>query len=294
MHSDIESSEHVGIPIAHRDVYLNGLRLHFVEAGEGPLILLLHGFPEYWYSWRHQIPALASQGYRVVALDMRGFNLSDKPVSCHSYSLEKLTQDIALLVDNLGGCCRLIVGHDWGGAVAWDAAMRHPDKFERLVVMNAPHPATFLRSLRTWRQVKRSLYMLAFQVPVIPELILRAKDCYILRSIMRRDFVHRNRLSDADLQGYVKAWKRHGALRSGLNYYRALGTFRSWFSMREIRVPTLLIWGERDRYLGPELATLPERWVPFSSVETLPEASHWVQQDEPDRVNELLRRFLGH
>src|SRR3954449_2631161 len=159
---------------AHREAVVNGVRLHYVEAGAGPLVVLLHGFPEFWYSWRHQIPALAAAGFRVVAPDMRGYNRSDKPRGVRAYSGDALTGDVAKLIRACGAERAVVVGHDWGAAVAWQFAMAYPALLERLVIMNAPHPARFLRALRTWRQARKSWYMFFFQLPWLPESRFRA------------------------------------------------------------------------------------------------------------------------
>src|SRR5215203_1684309 len=171
----------------HREAIVNGVRLHYVGAGTGPLVLLLHGFPEFWYSWRAQIPALVAAGYRVIAPDMRGYNLSEKPAGVRSYMLDTLCDDVLALIHHAGEERATVVGHDWGGAVAWNVPMRHPRAVERLIVLNAPHPGAFLRELRTPAQIAKSWYMFFFQLPWLPELSLRAGGFATLQRTLRTD-----------------------------------------------------------------------------------------------------------
>ena len=271
-----------------------GVRLHYVEAGEGPLVVLLHGFPEFWYSWRHQIPALAAAGFRVVAPDMRGYNLSDKPRSVSAYRTEILSRDVARLLDACGVQQASVVGHDWGAAVAWGFAMAYPERLQRLAILNVPHPITFMRSLRTLRQLRKSWYVFFFQLPWLPEMSARRGNYAFVRQALRGG-VKRGAFTPEDVERYVEAIARPGALTAAINYYRALfraaGAARR--QIRRIDAPVLVIWGEHDRYLGSELAEPPREWVPNARLERLPTASHWVQNDEPERVNALLLGFLN-
>jgi pimeloyl-ACP methyl ester carboxylesterase len=279
----------------HHEAAVNGVRLHYVEAGSGPLVILLHGFPEFWYSWRYQIPALAAAGYRVVAPDMRGYNTSEKPPGVRSYLIDTLADDVAGLIRHLGESTAIVVGHDWGGAVAWYVPMRHPGIVEKLIVLNAPHPGAFARELRTPGQMRKSWYILFFQLPWLPEALFRARGYAILDRVMRSDPVRRDAFADADIRRYKRALSRPGALTGAINYYRALLRRNPREAMQEpptITCPTLLIWGEQDRYLGVPLTEGLERWVPAIRVERIPEASHWVQIDAPERVNELMLEFL--
>jgi pimeloyl-ACP methyl ester carboxylesterase len=280
--------------IAHHYADLGDVRLHYVEAGSGPLVVLLHGFPEFWYSWRYQIPALAAAGFRAVAPDMRGYNRSDKPRGVRGYAGDRLAGDVAKLIRACGAERAVVVGHDWGGAVAWLFAMAYPALLERLVIMNAPHPARFLRALRTWRQVRKSWYMFFFQLPWLPESRFRARDFAAMRRTFRRDPVRPGAFSAEDIDRYVEAMAQPGALTAAINYYRAM--FRQTRQVRSgfprIEAPVQVIWGERDRYLGAELAEPDRRLVPHVRVARLPDASHWVQVDQPDRVNALLIDFL--
>lgn len=281
-----------GIGHAYADV--NGVRLHYVEAGTGPLVMLLHGFPEFWYSWRRQIPALAQAGFHVVAPDMRGYNLSDRPTDWRAYDAETLANDIAGLVRHLGGERVCLVGHDWGAAVAYYTAMRHPELLAKLAILNVPHPERMLSGFRTLRQLRKSWYMFFFQIPWLPEWLLARDDFAPARRALRSDSP--GAFSDADLDLYVHAWSQPGAFRGMINYYRAAlrrsprSATAEWVP---IQTETLVIWGMRDRHLGSELAQPLPRWVPNVRVERLPEATHWVQHDQPERVNELLIAFAG-
>lgn len=281
--------------VVHRYAELEGVRLHYVEAGSGPLVILLHGFPDFWYSWRHQIPALAAAGYRAVAPDMRGYNRSGKPEGIDAYRGEYLAGDVAGLIRALGADRAVVVGHDWGAGVAWEFAMRYPELLDRLVILNVPHPARLLRGLRTWRQLLKSWYMFFFQLPGLPEAAIRAGNYASLRRLFQVDPRRPGAFTPADIERYVAAAAQPGALTAAVNYYRALfrrapGAARSM--MRRIDAPVLVIWGEQDRYLGRELAAPDPEWVPHARVERLPHASHWVQADDPERVNQLLIDFL--
>lgn len=283
----------------HREGRVNGIRLHWVEEGEGPLVVLLHGFPEFWYAWRHQLPALAAAGFRAVAPDLRGYNLSDKPAGVSAYRIEALLDDLAGLIARLGegqkDARAHVVGHDWGGAFAWYAPLFHPGRLLSLTLLNAPHPLAFRRELKTnAAQRKRSSYVFFFQLPWLPERRIRAGDFAVLEKMLRRDPVSRDAFTDEDIRLYKEALARPGALTAAVNYYRAALRFppkvagRTWPD----GLRTLLVWGERDRYLGPSLLEGLDRWVPRLTIERIPEASHWVQADAPARVNELLIRFL--
>ncbi|WP_266077256.1 alpha/beta fold hydrolase [Haladaptatus caseinilyticus] len=288
--------------LIHDEAVVNGVRLHYVEAGDGPLVVLLHGFPEFWYSWRDQIPALADAGYHVVAPDLRGYNASEKPRGVGAYRLDELVGDVVGLIDQFDAEEAHVVGHDWGGAIAWEVASRHPDRVERLAILNAPHPDRFRDVLRTPEQLRRSWYMFFFQLPWLPELFLSARDYTTIEEIFRDGTENPDAFGESEVQRYVEAAAQPGALTGAINYYRALFRERVPQELRtvvsgsrddsDVSVPTLLIWGEEDTALGIELTEGLERWVPDIRVERLPDASHWVQNDEPERVNELLVEFF--
>lgn len=283
------------LDVRHGTLDVGGATLHYVEAGQGPLVVLLHGFPEFWYSWRWQIPALAGAGFRVVAPDMRGYNASSKPRGVTAYTADLLARDVAGLIRGLGAERAIVVGHDWGGAVAWTFAMRYPELLERLAILNVPHPARFLRALRTPRQLRKSWYMFFFQLPRLPEASVRRGNFAMFRATFRHDPVRPGAFSDDDIERYIAALARPGALTAAINYYRALfrqNPRRMQASFRPIEAPVLVIWGMQDRYLGAELAEPDAQWAPHARVERLPDASHWVQVDRPERVNALLLEFL--
>jgi pimeloyl-ACP methyl ester carboxylesterase len=283
------------VELAHRYADLGDVRLHYVEAGEGPLVLLLHGFPQFWYQWRHQIPALVEAGFRVVAPDMRGYNLSDKPLGVRAYRVELLARDVERLILACGERTAVVVGHDWGAIAAWIAAMRHPERVEKLVILNVPHPARSLDGLLSPMQLLRSSYMFFFQIPRLPEEVIRAGDFALLRSVFRSDPVQPEALTAEDIERYIEAIAQPGALTASLNYYRAL--LRNPREMRallqRVEAPVLVIWGEKDRFLSRRLAEPPRLWVPnLIRVKRLPDASHWVAEDCPLEVNTLLLGFL--
>ncbi|HEU0079046.1 MAG TPA: alpha/beta hydrolase [Longimicrobiaceae bacterium] len=278
-------------PWTHHYADVGGVRLHYVEAGEGPLVVLLHGFPEFWYGWRHQIPALAAAGFRVVAPDMRGYNLSDKPEGVERYRVELLVEDVAGLVKHLGAERAHVVGHDWGGVVAWHFAMLRPELLDRLAVLNAPHPAAFAREIIRPDQMLRSAYAGFFQLPAVPEAALRAADFALLERVFRTEPARPGAFTDEDVERYKEALARPGALTATLNYYRAAAR-HDRPEVRPIAAPTLLVWGEQDPHLVVRLTEGLEEWVPGIRVERIPEASHWVAADEPERVGRLLAGFL--
>jgi pimeloyl-ACP methyl ester carboxylesterase len=283
------------VELVHRYADLGDVRLHYVEAGEGPLVLLLHGFPQFWYQWRHQIPALVGAGFRVVAPDMRGYNLSDKPPGVQAYRVELLARDVERLILACGERTAVVVGHDWGAVAAWIAAMRHPGRVERLAILNVPHPARSLDGLSKPRQLLRSSYIFFFQIPRLPEEVIRAGDFALLRSVFRSDPVQPEAFTAEDIERYIEAIAQPGALTASLNYYRALlrypGETRAL--LKRVEAPVLVIWGERDRFLSRRLAEPPRLWVPnLMRVKRLPNASHWVAEDRPLEVNTLLLDFL--
>jgi epoxide hydrolase 4 len=283
------------VELAHRYADLGDVRLHYVEAGEGPLVLLLHGFPQFWYQWRHQIPALVEAGFRVVAPDMRGYNLSDKPYGVGAYRVELLARDVERLIRTCGKGTAVVVGHDWGALAAWSAAMRHPGRVEKLAILNVPHPARSLDGLLSPMQLLRSSYVFFFQIPWLPEEVIRTGDFALLRSVFRSDPVQPEAFTAEDIERYIEAMAQPGALTASLNYYRALLRYQreTRAMLQRVEAPVLVIWGERDRFLSRRLAEPPRLWVPnLIRVKRLPDASHWVAEDRPLEVNTLLLDFL--
>jgi pimeloyl-ACP methyl ester carboxylesterase len=270
------------------------VRLHYVEAGEGPLVVLLHGFPEFWRSWRHQIPALAEAGFRVVAPDMRGYNLSSRPSGYRAYHTDRLATDIRDLIRERGAERAFLAGHDWGAAVAWVTAMNHPEAVERLAILNVPHPRRMLEGFRTPRQLAKSWYMFFFQIPWLPERLLPTGRYRMFRAGFEE--ARAGAFPPEEVERYIETWSHPGALTAMINYYRAVirqSPRRAESSLRPVEAPTRVIWGERDRYLGRELAEPDRRDVPnLERVVRLPDATHWVQHDEPERVSELLIEFF--
>jgi epoxide hydrolase 4 len=278
---------------ALREGYANvgDLQLHYVEAGNGPLVLLLHGFPEFWYGWREQIQPLVKAGYRVVAPDLRGYNLSSAPEGFRAYTADKPAEDIRGLIRELGETSAIVVGHDWGGTVAWTLAMNHPEVVDRLAILNAAHPRKLDEGLKSPRQLLRSWYFFYFQFPWLPERRARRWHWRFFKRFLRDA---RPPYTPDELDRYVQAWSQPGVARAMIDYYRAAVRLGSKQEIRRVTAPTLVIWGQRDRYLGPKLAEPHHEDVPnLDRVERLPDASHWVHHDEAERVNELLVDFLA-
>ncbi len=281
------------LSLEHQFILSNGVRLHYVTQGEGPLMLMLHGFPEFWYSWRHQIPAFA-QDYKVVALDQRGYNDSDKLTDVSAYRMAELVADVRGVIQGLGYDRCILVGHDWGGAVAWNFAYAHPEMLEKLIVLNLPHPAKFAAGLRTPQQLLKSSYIFFFQIPFLPELVIQSFDYRLLEEAFTGMAVDKTAFTSADLDAYKQAAAKPGALTAMLNYYRA-NIFQPELTSREwdvLQVPTLLIWGENDTALGKELTYGTEAYVQDLTVRYIPNCSHWVQQEQPQLVNQYMQEFL--
>ena len=287
----------------HDTVETNGVTLHAVTAGpeDGDLVVLLHGFPEFWYAWHRQIPALADAGYHVVAPDMRGYNCSEKPEGVAAYHIDELVADVAGLVGAFDRESAHVVGHDWGGLVAWQTAIDRPDIVDRLAVLNAPHPSAYERALRSsLSQLRKSWYVGFFQLPVLPELSLGANDFDFVDRVLAESTVRSDAFTETAIEYYKRALARPGARTAALNYYRAMARWSAKLTLTQggvgdlpVRAPTVLIWGEQDQALDVSLTENLERWVPDIRVERLPEASHWVQFDAPERVSDLLVDHLG-
>ncbi len=280
----------------HEYADLDDLRLHYVTAGDGPLVVLLHGFPDFWYSWRHQIPPLAKAGFRVVAPDMRGYNLSDQPDGVDAYRIERLTADVRQLIAHLGVERAHVVGHDWGGIVAWFFAMDHPEALDHLGIVNVPHPGRFIDMAKSPAQALRSWYVAFFQVPRVPEAVIAAGDFLALRRVFRTEPSTRNAFDHEDIEAYVQAARNSRSLRGPINYYRALAR-RNPLDLRNDRrdIPheTLVLWGEQDAVLRPEFAEPDPALAPGCRVVRFADAGHWVHVEKPAEVNEELIDFLN-
>ncbi|HVN84845.1 MAG TPA: alpha/beta hydrolase [Candidatus Binatia bacterium] len=285
--------------IRHEFVRANGLRFHVATCGEGDrLALCLHGFPECWFSWRHQLPFLAQLGYRAWAPDLRGYGDSDRPLLREDYTIERLLDDVAGLIDAAGARSTMLLAHDWGAVIAWCFAMRRVRPLERLVIMNVPHPGVMDQVIRSWRQLARSWYVLFFQIPRLPEALLRARQCRAIGDAFRNMAIDQRRFGDEVLHVYRDQAARPGALTAMLNYYRAY--VRGGGAARQralgypiIDVPTLMIWGEHDTALGKETTYGTDRFVRQLTLHYLPNVSHWVQQEAPEAVNALIQSWLG-
>ena len=274
---------------SHRRLNVGEVTLHVAEAGDPsrPLVVFLHGFPEFWWSWRHQLDALSDAGFWCVAPDLRGYNESDRPEGIDAYEIEKLVGDVEGLIRALGRESAIVVGHDWGAVIAWAFAQERPAMVERLAILNVPHPVTFMKGLRSFRQLSKSWYMFFFQLPLLPELAIAAFDY----AAIRKGFEGAPK-EEADR--YVEAAKVPGAMKAAVTYYRAIlrRVVRGRLpSTKRIEQPVLVIWGDRDDFLEKELAEPPPEWVPNARVVHVPEATHWVQNAAPERVNELLIAF---
>ena len=272
---------------------LDGIGLNAAVAGpDGPLVVLLHGFPEFWYGWRHQIEPLAAAGFRVVAPDQRGYDLSGKPEGIRAYRLERLAGDVTALIEACGRRDASLVGHDWGGIVAWYAAARHPHRVRRPAVINAPHPAVIRDYLkRRPTQLLRSSYAAFFQLRGVPEWLARQQNFALLRHVLTGTS-RRGAFTPEDLARYQEAWSQPGALTAMLNWYRAAKTFRPARGEARIRQPALVLWGMRDRFLEFGLAEASAGLCDNAEIRRFPRATHWLQHEEPDAVNAELVSFL--
>jgi pimeloyl-ACP methyl ester carboxylesterase len=238
------------------------------------------------------MPRLVDAGYHVLAPDMRGYNTSDKPDGIAAYRRSKLVGDIGELIEHVGVSEATVVGHDWGGAVAWCFAQEYPDKLADLAVLNGPHPIDMARGLKKPRQMLKSWYIFFFQIPWLPEVAIGLGDCAMLRRVLRNDPVDPDAFTDRDIQRYVDAFRSRRTRRAAINYYRAAARYGIDKPRRVIDQPVLVIRGEQDPYLGPDVAKPPVEWVPNCRFEPIPDASHWVQMDRPDRVADLLLDHL--
>jgi epoxide hydrolase 4 len=291
--STTDSLPDVGIELREGYADVGDVKLHYVEAGEGPLVLLLHGFPEFWFGWRLQIAPLAAAGFRVVAPDTRGINLSSKPEGFEAYGVDLLADDISGLIGELGADSAHLVGHDWGGSIAWTVAMNHPEVVDRLAILNAAHPRKLSEGLKHPSQLRRSWYFFFFATPGLPEEVVHLRDWHFFRH-----FLHDANppYSDEELERYEEAWSQEGAAAGMINYYRASvrqNQKEAAAKIRPLSAPTLVIWGEDDSYLGSDLAAPDSEDVPnLDRVERIDGASHWVHHDAAERVNGLLVDFL--
>lgn len=291
--------------LRHEYADVNGLRLHYVTAGAGPLIVFAHGFPEFWYAWKRQL-AEFGRDHQAVAPDLRGYNLSSKPAGVEPYRVPHMVEDLRALADHLGHRRFVLVGHDWGGVVAWAFAIAHPDRLARLVIVNAPHPGVFARELKeNPAQQKASQYMLMLRSPEA-EAQLGADGFALLRERFLGPRLWREIFTDEDRRAYLEAWSQPGALTGGLNYYRAARVGPPGgeegpapaspgieASRLVVHVPALVIWGEQDRALLTGNLDGLDRAVVRLTIQRIADGSHWVIHEKPDQVNVLIRKFIG-
>ena len=289
----------------HQTVQANGLNFHCVVAGDGKPVLFLHGFPEFWFEWRNMLPVFASAGYCAIAPDLRGYNLSDKPDAVDDYKMSHLVSDVAGLIDHYSSDGKaFVVGHDWGGVVAWALAISRPEKVEKLVIVNAPHPGTMRRQLATSAdQQQASRYIHYFRRPDA-EAGLTENDFFRLRRMIFQTAANAD-VFPPDVQNeYVKAWSQEGAVRGGLNYYRASRIFPDistdeqksraieFAENLKVRVPTLVIWGEKDQALLTGNLDELDSYVPNLKVVRIPDGTHWVIHEQPELIASHIRSFL--
>jgi pimeloyl-ACP methyl ester carboxylesterase len=287
----------LSIPTRRRFVQSGDVWLHVVEAGptDGDPVVLLHGFPEFWYGWRQQIPALAEAGYRVVVPDQRGYHRSDAPPEISAYDLPHLVNDVRAVIGSTGSNRAHVIGHDWGAAVAWALAAWHPEAVRRLAILNVPHLDVFRRTLRSSpAQLLRSVYILLFQIPRLPEWLLSRADHVLLTRLLTASG-RRDTFAAEDLEVYRSAWRRPGRLRGMLNWYRAAArrAVSGASPLGRIDPPTLVLWGVHDVALSASMARPSADLCRDGRLETIDGATHWVQHDAPDRVNRLLLEHLG-
>ena len=281
--------------IGEEQYFHNGtVTLHALVSGpkDGPIVVLLHGFPEFWYGWHRQIEPLAAAGFRVIVPDQRGYNLSSKPRTMASYALTELVSDVIAIADQLGKQKIFLAGHDWGAAVAWSAALLHPERIAKLAVLNVPHPSVMHRYVYTrLPQTLRSWYIFFFQIPWLPEAFLSASNFRAAAGALQKSS-RRGTFPEEDLTQYRAAWSQSGSLTAMINWYRAAMRYRMPFPDRTVRAPTRILWGERDRFLMAEMAHESLRYCTNGELFTFADSSHWLQHEEPAKVSQLLVDFF--
>ena len=282
------------LQLEHHDVPTNGLRLHVVQCGptDGPLVILLHGFPEFWETWHKQLPALVAAGYRVWVPDQRGYNLSDKLRGISNYTIPKLAADVMGLLDAAGRRQAHLIGHDWGAVVSWYLAAQYPERLASTTIINVPHPAAGARNL--WRvptQLLHSWYIFFFQLPWLPEQLFRRRNWAFGRRTLAGT-ARPGTFSPEEITRYVAAWAQPGALTSMINWYRAMRRSGRLHWTR-IEGPLQVIWGKKDVFLKARLAELSMQECANGQLHFFPEATHWVHLEEPAAVNDLLLKFMA-
>jgi epoxide hydrolase 4 len=271
---------------------VNGIELHSSEEGEAgsEVIIFLHGFPEYGGAWQKQLNFMAHNGYHAIAPDQRGYNLSSKFKEVKAYLIKYLIADIVALINRITSNRIILAGHDWGGAVAWELAMRHPGLLKKLVILNMPHPAVMIHTLKTNpQQMLKSWYLALFQIPVIPELICKSFDFKFLKQGLLKT-AHKNTFSEGQMINYKQTWRQPGALQSMINWYRA----SRYYSVKDvtITVPTLIIWGKNDQFLKASMAQSSIERCVDGKIFILDNATHWLHHEMPDQINRLILDFI--
>lgn len=289
--------------LTHAYAEVNGIRLHYAAAGSGRLMVFLHGFPEFWYCWRRQLSEFG-RDHLAVAPDLRGYNLSDKPAEIHDYRIKPIVEDLRQLIAKLGGGRATVVAHDWGGGAAWALAIQHPECVEKLVIINSPHPIPFARTLKSDpAQQAASAYMLLLR-DAKAERVLSEDNFRRLIAILNGWAGGDASLSELDIAAYREAWSQPGALSASLNWYRAAPIYPPSASdpgaaalsldpeKFKVRVPTLVIWGDRDQALLPVLLEGLDELISDLRIVRIPDGSHWVIREKPEQVNQLIRQFI--
>ena len=288
--------------VTQRRIVANGLTFSIDEAGQGQdvgdaVALLLHGFPESRRAWSRQMQPLAELGWRVVAPDLRGYGETSRPAGRAAYRMEALIEDVAALFDALGARRRLLIGHDWGGLIAWAFAAQRARPLDGLVIINAPHPSVYIDLMRrSWRQRARSWYAAAFQLPWLPEAMLGAGGGQAIGQAFARHAAGPEAIPPALVEHYQDNAAAPGALTAMINYYRANAlSLGRWGPGRALRIetPTLLIWGERDRFLESRLTQGYGPYVRDLTLAAFPAGSHWVAQEDPEGVNQRLAVWMA-
>lgn len=293
------------VAVEHAYSQPNGCRIHYVHRGEGKPIVFMHGFPQFWFLWRHQLADLGVD-HAVYAPDLRGFNLSEKPQEVDAYRMRNMLGDLKGLVEELGIAPFTLVGHDWGGIVSWAFALKYPELLERLVILDSPPPFTWNRDLRESPKQREAVnYMVELSKPSpAPEELLAANDFGMLDAMLEQIGGSDAKLTDSERAAYHEAWSQPGTLTASLNYYRAarMGDqvaaggvseeYEAKIKAMRVEVPTLVIWGENDPALLLGLTRDLEEWIPDMRLEVLPGAGHWVPYERPEEVNRLIREFV--
>lgn len=284
------------IQLDHAYIKTNDMTLHVVQAGdpEGDLVILLHGFPDFWYGWLAQIRHLAALGYRVWAPDQRGYNVSDKPFGVAAYRMSELVADVVGLIDAADADRAYLVGHDWGAGVVWATAITHPDRLNKMAILNVPHPKVFYEALRAnTRQMLKSWYFGFFQIPLLPETLLTVGDAMFAAQMLFASS-HPRTFSDADIAEYTRAWKQPDAMKSMINWYRAVVQYPpDMTGDLRITVPTLILWGLQDVALTPEMAQQSVERCDDGRLVTFEGNTHWIQHEVPQQVNAHLTDFFA-